>query len=209
MKVIIADDHAVVRKGLKQILLDMPGINNVEEVNDGNELIERIKKEDFNFVILDISMPGKNGLDVLKDIKTIKPQLPVLILSIHPEGQYAIRALKAGAAGYLTKDSAPEELITAIQKILTGRKYITRSLAEKLAYNFNADSDKLPHEYLSDREFEVFKLIASGKTITDIAGKLCLSVKTVSTYRARIYEKTNLKSRSEITLYAIKNGLIE
>lgn len=209
MKVIIADDHAVVRKGLKQILLDMPGINNVEEVNDGNELIERIKKEDFNFVILDISMPGKNGLDVLKDIKTIKPQLPVLILSIHPEGQYAIRALKAGAAGYLTKDSAPEELITAIQKILTGRKYITQSLAEKLAYNFNADSDKLPHEYLSDREFEVFKLIASGKTITDIAGKLCLSVKTVSTYRARIYEKTNLKSRSEITLYAIKNGLIE
>ena len=209
MKVIIADDHAVVRKGLKQILLDMPGINNVEEVNDGNELIERIKKEDFNFVILDISMPGKNGLDVLKDIKTIKPQLPVLILSIHPEGQYAIRALKAGAAGYLTKDSAPEELITAIQKILTGRKYITQSLAEKLAYNFNADSDRLPHEYLSDREFEVFKLIASGKTITDIAGKLCLSVKTVSTYRARIYEKTNLKSRSEITLYAIKNGLIE
>ena len=209
MKVIIADDHAVVRKGLKQILLDMPGINNVEEVNDGNELIERIKKEDFNFVILDISMPGKNGLDVLKDIKTIKPQLPVLILSIHPEGQYAIRALKAGAAGYLTKDSAPEELITAIQKILTGRKYITQSLAEKLAYNFNADSDRLPHEYLSDREFEVFKLIASGKTITDIAGKLCLSVNIVSTYRARIYEKTNLKSRSEITLYAIKNGLIE
>jgi DNA-binding NarL/FixJ family response regulator len=187
----------------------MPGIRNVEEVNDGNELIERIKKEDFNFVILDISMPGKNGLDVLKEIKIIKPQIPVLILSIHPEEQYAIRALKAGAAGYLTKDSAPEELVTAIQKVLTGRKYITQSLAEKLAYNFNADSDKLPHEYLSDREFEVFKLIASGKTITNIAEKLHLSVKTVSTYRVRISEKTNLKSRSEITLYAIKNGLIE
>lgn len=209
MKIIVADDHAVVRKGLKQILLDMPGANSVEEVNNGSELIEKLKKEEFDFIILDISMPGKSGLEVLKEIKTMKPQLPVLILSIHPEELYAVRALKAGASGYLTKDSAPEELVTAIHKVLAGRKYITQSLAEKLAHNFDAKTDKLPHENLSDREFEVFKLIASGRTITDIAEKLFLSVKTVSTYRARIYGKTSLKSRSDITLYAIKNGLIE
>ncbi len=205
MKIIIADDHAVVRKGLKQILTEMSGVTLVEEVNNSMALIERITKVNFDFVILDISMPGHSGLLALKEIKNLKPKLPVLILSMHPEEQYALRALRDGASGYITKDSAPEELVTAIQKILSGHKYITQSLVDKLVNNFG---DKLPHELLSDREYEVFSMIAVGKTMTDIADELSLSVKTVSTYRSRIYDKMNMKSRTEITLYAIQNKLI-
>ena len=205
MKIIVADDHAVVRRGLKQILLEMSGVTLVEEVNNSPALIERITNENFDFVILDISMPGQSGLLALKEIKDRKPKLPVLILSIHPEEQYALRALRNGASGYITKDSAPEELVTAIQKILSGHKYITQSLADKLVDNFG---DKLPHELLSDREYEVFSMIAVGKTMTVIADELSLSVKTVSTYRSRIYDKMNMKSRTEITLYAIQNKLI-
>jgi len=206
MKIIVADDHAVVRKGLKQILTDMTGVTLVEEVDSSSSLIERITKEEFDFVILDISMPpGQNGLVALKEIKVRKPKLPVLILSIHPEEQYALRALKDGASGYITKDSAPEELVTAIQKILSGHKYITPSTTDKLVNNFG---DKLPHELLSNREYEVFSMIAVGKTMTDIANELSLSVKTVSTYRSRIYDKMSMKSRTEITLYAIQNKLI-
>jgi len=206
MKIIVADDHAVVRKGLKQILTDMTGVTLVEEVDSSSALIERITKEEFDFVILDISMPpGQSGLVALKEIKVRKPKLPVLILSIHPEEQYALRALKDGASGYITKDSAPEELVTAIQKILSGHKYITPSTTDKLVNNFG---DKLPHELLSNREYEVFSMIAVGKTMTDIANELSLSVKTVSTYRSRIYDKMSVKSRTEITLYAIQNKLI-
>ena len=206
MKIIVADDHAVVRKGLKQILLEISGVKAVEEVDNGPALIERITKENFDFVILDISMPGQSGLLTLKEIKDRKPKLPVLILSIHPEEQYALRSLRDGASGYLTKDSAPEELVKAIQKILSGHKYITQTLADKLVNNFG---DKLPHELLSDREYEVFSMIAVGKTMTDIADELSLSVKTVSTYRSRIYDKMDMKSRTEITLYAIHNELIK
>jgi len=206
MKIIVADDHAVVRKGLKQILLEISGVKAVEEVDNGPALIERITKEDFDFVILDISMPGQSGLLTLKEIKDRKPKLPVLILSIHPEEQYALRSLRDGASGYLTKDSAPEELVRAIQKILSGHKYITQTLADKLVNNFG---DKLPHELLSDREYEVFSMIAVGKTMTDIADELSLSVKTVSTYKSRIYDKMDMKSRTEITLYAIHNELIK
>ena len=206
MKIIVADDHAVVRKGLKQILLEISGVKAVEEVDNGPALIERITKEDFDFVILDISMPGQSGLLTLKEIKDRKPKLPVLILSIHPEEQYALRSLRDGASGYLTKDSAPEELVRAIQKILSGHKYITQTLADKLVNNFG---DKLPHELLSDREYEVFSMIAVGKTMTGIADELSLSVKTVSTYRSRIYDKMDMKSRTEITLYAIHNELIK
>jgi len=206
MKIIVADDHAVVRKGLKQILLEISGVKTVEEVDNGPALIERITKENFDFVILDISMPGQSGLLTLKEIKDRKPKLPVLILSIHPEEQYALRSLRDGASGYLTKDSAPEELVRAIQKILSGHKYITQTLADKLVNNFG---DKLPHELLSDREYEVFSMIAVGKTMTDIADELSLSVKTVSTYKSRIYDKMNMKSRTEITLYAIHNELIK
>ena len=181
----------------------------VDEVSDGHSLLDKIAEEDYSAVVLDISMPGKSGLDTLKDIKKLKPNLPVLILSIYPENQYAERVLKAGASGYLTKDSAAEDLENAVKKIISGHKYISSSLAEKLAAGISGESDKLPHEILSDREFEVFKMMAQGKTMTDIAEELFLSVKTVSTYRARIYEKTNLKSREEITMYAIKNGLVE
>ena len=206
MKIIVADDHAVVRKGLKQILLEISGVKAVEEVDNGPALIERITKENFDFVILDISMPGQSGLLTLKEIKDRKPKLPVLILSIHPEEQYALRSLRDGASGYLTKDSAPEELVRAIQKILSGHKYITQTLADKLVNNFG---DKLPHELLSDREYEVFSMIAVGKTMTGIADELSLSVKTVSTYKSRIYDKMDMKSRTEITLYAIHNELIK
>ena len=206
MKIIIADDHAVVRKGLKQILMEMSGVKVVEEVDNGPALIERITNESFDFVVLDISMPGQSGLQALKEIKDRKPKLPVLILSIHPEEQYALRTLKGGASGYITKDSAPEELVKAIQKILSGHKYISQSIADKLADNFG---DKHPHELLSDREYEVFAMIAVGKTITDIGDELSLSVKTVSTYKSRIYDKMGMKSRTELTLYAIQNKLIK
>ena len=205
MKIIVADDHAIVRKGLKQILLEMSGVKAVEEVDNGPALIEKVTKENFDFVILDISMPGQSGLLTLKDIKNRKPKLPVLMLSIHPEEQYALRALKDGASGYITKDSAPDELVKAIQKILSGHKYITQSLADKLVDDFG---DKLSHELLSNREYEVFSMIAVGRTMTDIADELSLSVKTVSTYRSRIYDKMNMKSRTELTLYAIQNKLI-
>jgi len=206
MKIIIADDHAVVRRGLKQILLEMSGVKVVEEVDNGPALIEKITNDSFDFVVLDISMPGQSGLQALKEIRGRKQNLPVLILSIHPEEQYALRALKGGASGYITKDSAPEELVKAIQKILSGHKYITQSITDKLVDNFG---DKLPHELLSDREYEVFAMIAVGKTITDIGAELSLSVKTVSTYRSRIYDKMGMKSRTELTIYAIQNKLIK
>ncbi len=208
MNILIADDHAVVREGLKQILTGVSGVTEIDGVADGNELMEKIKEKDYDVVVLDISMPGKSGLEVLKELKIVKPKLPVLMLSIYPEGQYAVRVLKAGASGYLTKDSASEELVTAVEKIYSGQKYITPSLAEKLA-DFSWGGDKLPHEKLSDREFEVFKMFAAGKTVKEIADNMFISVKTVSTYKVRIFEKMNLESRADITSYAIKNKLID
>ena len=208
MKILIADDHAVVRAGLKQILTGVSGVTEIDGVADGDEVMEKIKEKDYDVVVLDISMPGKNGLEVLKQLKSAKPKLPVLILSMYAEGQYAVRVLKAGASGYLTKDSASEELVNAVEKIYLGRKYITPSLAEKLA-DFTWEGDKFPHERLSDREFNVFKMIASGNTLKEVAANLCLSVQTVSTYKARIYEKMKLESRVDITSYAIKNKLID
>ncbi len=208
MNILIADDHAVVREGLKQILTSVSGVIEIDGVADGNELMEKIKEKDYDVVVLDISMPGKSGLEVLKELKIVKPKLPVLMLSIYPEGQYAVRVLKAGASGYLTKDSASEELVNAVEKIYLGQKYITPSLAEKLA-DFSWEGDKLPHEKLSDREFEVFKMFAAGKTVKEIAENLFISVKTVSTYKVRIFEKMNFESRADITSYAIKNKLID
>jgi len=208
MKILIADDHAVVRAGLKQILTGVSGVTEIDGVGDGDKLMEKIKEKDYDVVVLDISMPGKSGLEVLKELKTAKPKIPVLMLSIYPEGQYAVRVLKAGASGYLTKDSASEELVNAVEKIYLGRKYITPSLAEKLA-DFSWEGDKFPHEKLSDREFNVFKMIASGNTLKEVAANLCLSVKTVSTYKARIHEKMKLETRVDITSYAIKNKLID
>jgi two-component system, NarL family, invasion response regulator UvrY len=209
MNIIVADDHEVVREGLKQILSTIPGITQINSVSTGAELVELIKVNDYDIAILDISMPGKNGIEVLKEIKALKPELPVLMLSMYSEKQYAVRVLKAGASGYLTKDTASEELITAVEKIAGGRKYIPPDLAEKLAEEVSLESDKLLHEYLSDREFEVFRLMAGGKTVKEIADELLLSPKTVSTYRARIYEKMKFKSRAELTAYAIRNKLLE
>ncbi len=208
MNILLADDHSIVRRGLKEILLEEFPDANFQEAADGQELVRKMRLEKFDVIISDVSMPGKNGLEALKVIKAESPTIPVLVLSIHPEELYAIRVLKAGASGYLTKESAPEELVKAVRMIMSGRKYITPSLAEKMASNLDNDLSKLPHELLSDRELDVLKLIAGGKTVSEIANDLSLSVNTISTYRARVLEKMNLKSNSELTFYAISNNLI-
>ncbi len=208
MNILLADDHSIVRRGLKEILLEEFPTANFEEVADGQELIRKIRQSKFDIIISDVSMPIKNGLEALKIIKSEFPSLPVLILSIHPEEIYAIRVLKAGASGYMTKESATEELVQAVRTIMNGRKYITHSLAEKMASSLDYDIKKHPHELLSDRELDVMKMIASGKTVSDIAAELSLSVNTISTYRARVMDKMKLKSNSELTFYAISNNLI-
>ena len=208
LRILIADDHTVVRRGLKQILLDeFPGAK-IEEVPDAEGLIKKVMQGKWDIVVSDLSMPGRSGLDALQQIKISHPGLPVLILSIHPEEQYALRALKAGAAGYLSKDTAPDELVKAVQKVLLGKKYISQSIAEKLANTLSVKADKFLHENLSNREFDVMKLLANGKSVSDIADILSLSVTTVSTYRARVMTKMNLKSNSDLTKYAIENKLI-
>ncbi|MEP6675427.1 MAG: response regulator transcription factor [Ferruginibacter sp.] len=208
IRILIADDHHVVRKGLKQILLEGFPTAIIEEVSDAESLIKNALLKEWDVVISDLSMPGRSGLDALQQIKQSLPKIPVLILSIHPEEQYAIRVLKAGASGYLSKESAPEELVKAVQQVLLGKKYITASVAEKLVTNLDTDSEKTLHEYLSNREFEVFKLIAGGKAVSDIADILSLSVTTVSTYRTRIMTKMNFHTNADITLYAIENKLM-
>ena len=208
IKVLIADDHTLVRKGLKQILLDSKDIKQVDEAKDGKEALNKVNKKNYDLVILDISLPGRSGIDVLKQLKCSKPDMPVLMLSMHPEEQYAVRSLRAGAAGYMTKESAPAELIDAIKKVASGGKYITASLAEKLAGEIGPNSDKLLHEILSDREYQVMCMIASGKTVKEIAGALHLSVKTISTHRARILRKMRMDNNAQLTHYAIKHGLV-
>ncbi len=205
---LIADDHSIVRTGLKQILLE--GFPNAEisESPDAETMVQLIMKNDFDVVISDLSMPGRTGLEAMQQIKQIKPKLPVLILSIHPEEQYAIRVLKAGASGYLSKDLAPDELVNAVRKVLMGKKYITDSIAEKLANVLDKESSKQGHELLSDREFSVLKLLAAGKSVSDIAESMFLSVTTVSTYRSRIMTKMDLKSNAELTMYCLQNQLI-
>ena len=205
----IADDHTIVREGLKQIVSDTCDITVADEARNGQEILDKFDKQHFDLIVLDISMPGMNGIEVLKTIRLQKPKLPVLILSIYPEEQYAIRVLRSGASGYLTKESAPNELINAIRKIAAGGKYITHSLAEKLALAIDENTEKPLHETLSDREFQVLKLIASGKTPNEIANLLCLSEKTISTYRSRTLEKMRMKNNSELMHYAIQHGLTE
>ncbi len=208
LRILIADDHTVVRKGLRQILLDEFPTAVIEEVSDAEELIKFVMTAKWDVVVSDLSMPGRSGLDALQQIKLSHPDLPVLILSIHPQEHYALRALKSGASGYLSKDTAPDELVKAVQKVLLGKKYISQSIAEKLADTFSADSSSSPHETLSDREFDVMKLLANGKSVSEIAEMLSLSVTTVSTYRARVMVKMNLKSNSDLTKYAIENNLL-
>jgi two-component system invasion response regulator UvrY len=208
IRILVADDHAVVREGIKQILASQEGMIVEDEAGSGQEVLSKIAKKDYGLILLDISMPGRNGLEILKDIKVIQPKLPVLILSMHPEEQYAVRMLRAGAAGYLTKASAPQELINAIQKVSTGGKYVTTSLAEKLAFELDAGAEKPHHERLSNREYEVMLKLASGQTVSEVAEELCLSAKTIATYRTRILEKMGMKKNAELTLYAVKNNLI-
>lgn len=208
LRILIADDHVVVRRGLRQILLDHFKDAFIEEVADAEALIAKVMSANWDVVISDINMPGRSGLDALKQIRVTLPDLPVLILSIHPEEHYAMRVLKAGASGYVSKDSASEELVLAVQKLLLGKKYFSQYVMEQLANNINADFSKLAYEYLSNREFDVMKLLASGKSVSHIAEKLSLSVTTISTYRTRIMAKTGLSSNSELTKYAIENQLL-
>ncbi len=208
IKVLICDDHAVVRQGLKQILTEDSKKFFCDEAQNGREVLDKIIEENWDAVVLDISMPGMTGIEILKEIKKIKPKLPVLVLTVHSEEQFGLRALKAGASGYLTKDSAPDELINAINRIVSGGKYINQQIAEILVNDFGRDSDKPLHETLSDREFQIMRLIASGKAPTQIADELALSIKTVSTYRARLLEKMKFSTNAEVTHYAITNKLV-
>lgn len=209
IRVIVADDHAVVRKGLVQILADTDDIRVVGEASNAAEAVGVLRREPCDVLLLDVSMPGKNGIEALKVIRQEFPQVKTLILSMYPEDQFGVRALKAGAAGYLTKQAAPERLIEAVQKIAGGRRYITPELADLLAENVGPANDLPAHHQLSDREFQVMRLIATGRKLSEIADELALSPKTVSVYRARLLEKMRLASNAELTHYAIKNGLVE
>jgi DNA-binding NarL/FixJ family response regulator len=208
IRILVADDHAVVREGIKQILAGLDDMIVEDETDSGQDVLAKIAQKKYDLILLDISMPGKSGLEVLEEIKIVQPKLPVLILSMHPEEQYAVRMLRAGAAGYLTKASAPQELMNAIRKVSKGGKYVTVSLAEKLAFELDAGAEKPRHERLSNREYQVMLMLASGQSVGEVADELCLSTKTISTYRTRILEKMDMKKNAELTLYAVKNNLI-
>jgi len=209
IKILIADDHAIVREGLKQIVAEEKDIVVAGEAENAEKLMELLQKEKWNLVVLDINMPGKSGLEALKDIKLLYPDLPVLMLSMFSEDQYGLRAIKAGAAGYLKKVSAPTELVTAIRKIVLGGKYINPSLAEKLADKFGKTEEGLLHDKLSDREYQIMCNIALGKSAEEIAEELSISINTVYTYRNRILEKMSMKSNVELTQYVMQNKLVE
>ena len=207
-KILIADDHAIVRKGLKQLLLEQYPFADIGEAGDVEKLISEVIRQEWDVVICDMNMPGRSGLDALQQIKQISPKLPVLIMSMYPEDQYALRVLKAGAAGYLGKETIHDNIIEAIETVKRGKKFITPSIAEKLADSFLMPTNIGLHEKLSDREFDVFKLLASGKSISEIALQLFISATTVSTYRSRIMEKMNIANNAGLTRYAIENNLI-
>ena len=209
IRILIADDHPLFREGLRHILAGCPDFTVAGEASNGQEVLEKVWNNEYEMVLLDIAMPGTPGLEVLKRLKIEKPKLPVLVLSMYPEEQYAVRVIKAGASGYLTKESASEELITAIRRISGGRKYITASIAERLADDVEPTAEKPLHDTLSDRELEVFRMIAAGKTTTQIAEELFLSVKTISTYRSRILEKMKMKTNAELIHYAIKHNMFD
>ena len=208
IRVLIVDDHAIVRLGLRELLSDEFREAAFGEASHAQQALEVLRKEKWDIALLDITLPGRSGLDLLKEMKAARPRLPVLVLSVHPEDQFAVRALRAGAEGYLTKDSAPEELVKAIRKILAGGQYVSPALAEQLALRVRKDVALTPHETLSDREYEVMSRIALGKTVTEIAGELSLSAKTISTHRTRILEKLGVKNSAAIVQYAICNDLV-
>ena len=209
IKILVVDDHTIVRDGLKRILVDTPDMVVADEASNGEEVIKKLWNNHYDLVLLDISLPGRDGLDVLKQLKCTNPEIPILILSMYPEEHYAVRSLRAGASGYLTKQSSSDELIGAIRKVAKGRWYITPSLAEKLAFEMGGDVRKLPHEKLSDREYQVMCMIGSGKTVKEIAETLSLSIRTISTHRAHILKKMEMKNNAQLTYYAIKNALVE
>ena len=207
--VLIADDHAIVRQGLKQILSETDDLVVTGEADDGAEALQLARQQPWDVFLLDVSMPNRNGIDTLKQLKKEFPRLPVLILSMHPEEQYAVRALKAGAAGYLTKQSAPEQLVTAIRQVAGGKKYVSAAVAQQLVEALSDNTDKLPHERITDREYQVLVMIAAGNPLTQIAESLNLGVATVSTYRARLLEKMGLRSTAELIRYGLENVLVE
>jgi two-component system invasion response regulator UvrY len=209
MHILIADDHAVVRRGLREILADSVEGATFSEAGNADEALGLLAKRPTNVLVLDINMPGRSGLDVLKDVKRIYPRLPVIVLSVQPEEQYAVRCLRAGAAAYINKDSAPEELAQAARKVLSGGRYVGAGLAEKLVSQLNESEDKPKHELLSDRELEVMLMIASGVSLTEIGDRLHVSAKTVSSYRARVLEKMQMRTNAELTRYAVSQNLIE
>ncbi len=209
IKVLIVDDHAIVRQGLKRILAETPDMTVAGEAENGVEALKKTREGEWDVILLDVSMPGRNGVDTLKQIMGENRGGKVLILSMYPEDQYAVRLLKAGAAGYMTKETAPWELVEAIRKVAQGRKYISPALAELLLLELDIDAEKQPHERLSDREYQVFRMLGSGRTASEIASLMSLSVKTISTHRAHILEKMKLKNNAELTLYAIQNGLLD
>jgi len=207
IRVLLADDHTVVRRGLKQILAETEDIRTEGEVDSGADVLRAVRRKKYDIVLLDITLPDQNGLEVLGQLRAAHPNLPVLMLSVHPEEQYAVRALTGGAAGYLTKDSAPEEMVAAIRKVYRGGKYVSAALAERLAGLLGAQ-EGTPHESLSEREFQVMLLLANGKSVSEIANRLALSAKTVSTYRARLMEKLAVKSIAELVRYVMEQGLM-
>lgn len=208
IKILVVDDHSIVREGLKQILADSADMVVAGEASTAQEVLQKVRVGGYDMIIMDISLPDRNGLEALEQVKLINPKIPVLILSMHAEEQYATRAFKAGASGYLTKESASDQLIAAIHKVAQGGKYVSPSLAEKLVFELVKDSQKPLHEILSDREMQVLCLLASGKTLTEVSQSLCLSVKTVSTHRARILEKMGMRNNAELIRYAIQNKLV-
>jgi DNA-binding NarL/FixJ family response regulator len=206
-RVVVADDHAIVREGLKRILDGQEGIEIAGEATNGHEVLERVRAGGFDLLLLDLSMPGKSGIELIRQVKAESPKLRVLILTMHEEDQYAVRAIRAGASGYLTKESATAQLVSAIRRIADGRLYISPNVAEQLALDVHAGRDETPHKHLSDREFEIFNLLVAGRSVSDIAGQLHLSVKTVSTHKTRILQKMNAASVADLVRYAIQHRL--
>jgi len=209
LRILIADDHPIVRQGLAQLITKTADMVVADEASNGSEVLEKARASHYDVVLLDISMPGLHGLDIIRQLKKENPKLPILILSMHSEEQYAVRAFRAGASGYLTKQSAPDELLAAIRKVSIGGKYVSSSLAERLATDLEIGTGKLPHETLSNREYQVMLMIAAGKTVAEIAEVLSLSVQTISTYRSRILQKMQMKNNVELANYAVRNQLLD
>jgi DNA-binding NarL/FixJ family response regulator len=209
IRVLLADDHVIVRAGLRELLADTGDVTVTGEAGNGQEVLASVRSCDYDVLVLDMSMPGRSGLELIRQVKGEKPRLPILVLSMHGEAQYAVRAIRAGASGYLTKDSAAEQLVAAIRRIAAGGAYVSPETAERLALDFNRPSEAAPHTLLSDREFQVFQMIVAGKTTSDIADALSLSVKTVSTHKSRILEKMSLGNQAELVRYAVRHKLVD